>query len=71
MEDELAEVEAPIGAIAVPKLPPPGFCLWPCGEPGELEFRWCGVKVARPGQPYCRKHVAATREQWAGRRRPR
>ncbi len=36
--DELLELEVPI--TTVPRLPPPGFCLWGYGEPGRAGFRW-------------------------------
>jgi len=67
--NELAELEVPIGTITLPKLPPPGRCLWPCGEVGQPGFSWCGLRVATRGRPYCRKHLAIARDPRAPRRR--
>lgn len=30
-------------------------CRWPCGEPGEPGFFFCGA-VRQPGYPYCLEH---------------
>ena len=32
-------------------------CLWPIGDPGDPDFRFCG-HTARPGRPYCNEHCA-------------
>ena len=31
------------------------MCVWPSGEPGTPDFRFCGDKVV-PDKPYCLKH---------------
>jgi hypothetical protein len=59
VDDEPTDLEAPIAAISE-RLPPPGHCLWPTSED---PFRWCGVRVARPCSPYCRKHQTAARRR--------
>ena len=33
----------------------PGMCSWPEGDPGEPDFRFCGIP-AIIGKPYCEKH---------------
>ncbi len=30
-------------------------CLWPTGEPGDVDFHFCGGKTV-PGRPYCPEH---------------
>ena len=32
-------------------------CLWPIGDPGDDEFRFCGDDTA-PGRPYCALHCS-------------
>ncbi len=32
-------------------------CLWPIGDPGDADFRFCG-HTAHPGRPYCPEHCA-------------
>ena len=60
VDDAPPDLAAPIAAISA-RLPPPGHCLWPTSE--DPPFRWCGVRVAQRGSPYCRKHVAAARHR--------
>jgi GcrA cell cycle regulator len=36
--------------------PPHGGCHWPEGDPGDLDFHFCGAPVATPGRPYCEEH---------------
>jgi len=32
-------------------------CSWPEGEPGDSDFRFCGIPAVM-GKPYCEKHCA-------------
>ncbi len=32
-------------------------CLWPIGNPGDADFRFCGGETVR-GRPYCFEHCA-------------
>ena len=32
-------------------------CRWPIGDPGELDFHFCGAQ-SKIGQPYCEYHAA-------------
>jgi len=32
-------------------------CLWPIGDPGEVDFHFCGGTTV-PGRPYCPEHCA-------------
>ena len=32
-------------------------CRWPIGDPGDLDFHFCGAK-SKVGQPYCEYHAA-------------
>jgi GcrA cell cycle regulator len=32
-------------------------CLWPTGDPGDVDFHFCGGKTV-PGRPYCPEHCA-------------
>ncbi len=32
-------------------------CLWPIGDPGDSDFRFCGAD-SLPGKPYCSEHCA-------------
>lgn len=32
-------------------------CRWPIGDPGDLDFHFCGAK-SNGGQPYCEYHAA-------------
>jgi hypothetical protein len=63
-DDQLPE--APMAAGSITMIPEPGRCLWPNGDPGDRDFRWCGSAVARPGRPYCRKHQALARHRRTG-----
>ena len=36
---------------------PRGSCCWPCGDPRDAYFRWCG-RAAAPGSVYCDTHRA-------------
>ena len=33
----------------------PGMCLWPIGDPGDEDFRFCGGEIIE-GKPYCLEH---------------
>jgi GcrA cell cycle regulator len=43
---------------AVDVFPPPGGCLFPKGNPGDPEFRFCGAHVLSVLVPYCGAHTA-------------
>lgn len=32
-------------------------CLWPIGDPGDTDFRFCGADAVA-GKPYCEEHCA-------------
>ena len=32
-------------------------CVWPHGDPGDVNFHYCGDR-AEPGRPYCAPHCA-------------
>lgn len=32
-------------------------CLWPIGDPGKVDFHFCGNQTV-PGRPYCAEHCA-------------
>ena len=32
-------------------------CLWPIGDPGDVDFHFCGADPV-PGRPYCEAHCA-------------
>ena len=36
-------------------------CHWPLGNPGEVEFRFCGDKAV-PQRPYCAHHLRIGRQ---------
>ncbi len=38
-----------------------GYCHWPLGNPGEVEFRFCGDKVVTQ-RPYCVHHLRIGRQ---------
>jgi hypothetical protein len=38
------------------RFPPHGCCVYPLGHPHQNEFRFCGVRVGNPGEPYCPDH---------------
>ena len=35
------------------EFPPIAHCLFPSGNPGNVDFGFCGAPVAEVGQPYC------------------
>lgn len=36
--------------------PPRDSCLYPHGDPGAEDFRFCGDETVEPGHPYCAEH---------------
>jgi GcrA cell cycle regulator len=52
----LARVEAATLAQKVVTLAP-GACRWPCGDPRDRDFHFCGRPTAAP--PYCNEHRIA------------
>ena len=51
LEIPTASIRKGIGRSTGPR------CLWPFGDPGDPDFRFCG-HVAHPGRPYCAEHCA-------------
>lgn len=52
-----AERNEPAPPPAVHKASDVKQCLWPLGDPGDEDFRFCGEDTV-PGRPYCTKHCA-------------
>ncbi len=54
-----ARCPLPAARYPLPAAPVSGHaCLWPQGEPGTRDFRFCGVPRSRIDRPYCEEHCA-------------
>lgn len=51
LEIPTASIRKEIGRSTGPR------CLWPIGDPGDADFRFCG-HAAHPTRPYCAEHCA-------------
>ncbi len=52
---------SPLKRPPTPKYaPPPRACVWPEGDPGTKDFRFCG-QPPLPGRPYCAPHTEVAR----------
>ena len=47
------------------------MCRWPIGDPGSVEFRYCGSKSPGGGEPYCVPHQRIAYQPAQDRRRDR
>lgn len=51
------KLEAPVGQRATIFTLTASTCRWPIGDPGDVDFHFCGAKCSS-GNPYCDYHAA-------------